>query len=80
MSYQLCLPRLPNGIYFVVIPSGLNFSQKKSGADLTGELIFLWPLAFYLMTGLPSPYAIVKASLQQFTASNEVILYTPVSP
>jgi hypothetical protein len=36
ISFQLCLFRLPNGIYFVVIPSGLTFSQKKSEAYLTG--------------------------------------------
>ena len=57
----------------------LNFSQKRSEADLTGALICLWPLAFYLMTGLPSPYAIGKALLKQFTASNKVIVYAPVS-
>jgi len=33
------LPNLPNGIYFVVIPSGLNFSQKTSGADLSAGIM-----------------------------------------
>ncbi len=36
MPFALCLPRLPNGIYFVVIPSGWNFYPVELKDRSTG--------------------------------------------